>query len=920
MKKMKKIYWGAAVLLLSIAQPILAQISSKTNPMILLSTQQVDVNYRDTTFSVAVKANCEFTTTNTSEWIKVKLSPKGNKATVKVTLNPDIYGRSGTISFTDKTSKITRTLVINQDRERTAELVQGDPKVKVASATATSAQGGAGIEKSYDGDMNTIWHSNWSNSGADYFPITATYNFTNVDRIDYVVYYPRTSGSNGNFKEVEVWYKLSGQADYTKYGDYNFKGTGAPSTVSFKGGLVKPVSVRFVVKSGAGDGQGFATCSEMEFYKKMESSDNPDLAVFGDDVCSVLREGVTQTEIDKMSNLFYKLLAQQLFDGSYQKAYRIGEYECILSPNSLSAEWNTPGKLYDQLQGVTGINIAKGKHIVLVSGVPEDISLSFKVVAWFSQELNDKGIGAGPRETVFALRNGINIINYDNDFDGLAYIAYFADKDPQKYANIKVHIVNGEINGYLSPDKTNEEMEQILANAKNRCIDLVGERVHSIWQAKGMRNYCKASDGVSKGYRQYLNVLDTLVAWEHRLLGFEKYNRIPKNRTMAYVNYTYYMFQGGYGVSFMYDQEPRVLNCKTLMYNDDDAIWGLSHEWGHQHQMQPYFCWTGLSESSNNMNSCYNVLQMGYKGAHGARIQNAWTGAYNHFFNDATGSSKEVYVYCGLNNGNYKKKVVNGEDVYEKVNNGEGDYMLTTKGGTGHGNISSQRALAYANINAFSWCKELQDSITKNRLSIYIPSKAADKERSLSTSEVGVEENTAPFFMLYCYFSANGVPDFQQDLYEALRQNDQAEGSSIEKQGGVDKYELLASAQNNNKNGKYEVFKQQYPQSCWVTHNYVTPNSGWTQNSVPFIFNYIRKASRLSGYNLFPFFDEFGFMKQIILVVDDYGTKYYAMTKEMKEEFKKDMESLNLKELTPELIEKIAHSPIPTFNTPVIPN
>ena len=52
--------------------------------------------------------------------------------------------------------------------------------------------------------MNTIYHSNWNNAGDHYFPITLTYNFAAGSDMDYLIYYPRTSGPNGNFKEVEI--------------------------------------------------------------------------------------------------------------------------------------------------------------------------------------------------------------------------------------------------------------------------------------------------------------------------------------------------------------------------------------------------------------------------------------------------------------------------------------------------------------------------------------------------------------------------------------------------------------------------------------------------------------------------------------------------------------------------------------------
>lgn len=48
--------------------------------------------------------------------------------------------------------------------------------------------------------MSTIYHSNWNNAGEHYFPITLTYNFPAGSDMDYFIYYPRTSGPNGNFK------------------------------------------------------------------------------------------------------------------------------------------------------------------------------------------------------------------------------------------------------------------------------------------------------------------------------------------------------------------------------------------------------------------------------------------------------------------------------------------------------------------------------------------------------------------------------------------------------------------------------------------------------------------------------------------------------------------------------------------------
>ena len=648
-----------------------------------------------------------------------------------------------------------------------------------------------------------------------------------------------------------------------------------------------------------------------ESAENIPDADDPEWKVFGDDMLTTLRADVTADELSALQNPFIKSLATQLYNKTYSLDYRYATYECFLNPSTLSDQWASPGKLYNQLEGVTGINITKGKHAVVVSGIPDGVTVNLSVVAWYVGRVGGNFDGGDPAQTDYVLHNGMNVIEYNNDYDGLAYIRYYTTGDPEQYPDIKVHFVNEQVNGYLSLDKTNEEMWQLCNDAPNYCMDLVGRKVHSVWTAKGvpgyeggLRDYCKASDGTSLGYIQYIHLLDTLVAWEHELLGFDKYNRVPKNSTFAYVNFTYYMFQGGRGVSFHVNQERRVLNCRTLMYNDDDAIWGLSHEWGHQHQMTPYFNWAGCGESTNNMNSCYNVIHMGYPGS---RVAERWQSARNIFF------------------------------------------VNTSATNTSTAETNTPRYLAYTNVNSWSWSSAIQDSIRAQAEQFYsdgtwhIPSIDSDPEHAVSASECNVEEYLAPYFQLYIYFSNpenadDYLPDYQQDVYEALRQTDYDNGSSIEPlwengevvghKSTVDKYELLAGAQNG-KLGKYEAFRKAYPNSVWTTKKYLPENGNANQNSVPFIFNYIRKASQICGYNLFDFFDKMGQLRNAYMVIGDYGNKNIFLTADMKAEFKADMEALNLKPMTPELISKfctITYGVPETypwhgeFSTPDIPN
>ena len=813
----------------------------------LLVPHNQQVSYREHTLCFNVDANVAFTTKCDVDWATVRVS-KNNIAYIHLEQNLNDEKRVANITFANEEKGLTQTLVITQGMDGSAEYAPSDKYVKPTSASASSSQSGEGIERSYDRNTSTLYHSNYSGGVSASNPVTLTYNFSGGKHIDYFNYVPRSSGGdNGKFGQVTVSVKHQGETKFTTLGSYDWEMAGDIRTVVLPEDMNEKVTaIQFKVSTGKG---GFASCAEMEFFA-YDNTSTSELAIFGDELYTTLREGVTQADIDALENPFVKSLATKLFAGTYDKKYRVAEFECFTPVGVLSEEWNAPGKYYDQLAGVTGINFTRGQHAIMVSGIPEGVSVSMSIVAWYIGKVGSNFDGGNPQSFNFALRNGMNVITYDYDWDGLGYICYYAN-DADNMPNIKVHFINGQVNGYLSPEKSNEEMHELCKNAKNTCMDLYGTRVHSVWTADGLYKYCKASDGTSIGYRQYMNFLDSLIAWEHREIGFEKYGRVPRNRTMAYVNYTYYMFQGGWGVSFHQDQEKRVLNCKTMMYNDYDAVWGLSHEWGHQHQMTPYLCWAGMGEVSNNIFSYYNVHHMGY-------VYGVGDSARKHFWDHNT---------SGI-----PKYSTRRSDIYKTVKSDASKYAFSTD--------LRNACLAEADSTIYGFDEN--------------PTRAA------GIYDFDVFEILSPLVMLGNYatitLEKNGkkYEDFYPDLFEALRQEDDVNGgSTIEKQDGFDKYELVAAAQNGNKNGLYSKLAELYPNSCWVKQNYTNKGSAsYYDNSVPACLNYIRKASRLYGYNLFDFFERIGFLRVAAYQIGDYGTKNFILTQKMYDEFKADMEQL----------------------------
>lgn len=631
-------------------------------------------------------------------------------------------------------------------------------------------QSGETVQQTLDNDPSTIYHSAYSPAFVRVTPerpVELTYDFEGVERIDYLDYVPRQTGSNGWVSEAEIYVKTEGDGDYRLYECCRWPLNADTKRVTFAGGLLCPVSIRVRFLRGMGD---YASCAEMMFLRETETTLGTE--VFADDLCTKLKPGVSDEDIARMTTPTLRLLACQLKDGSYKTAWRVAQYDCYDAPQWLAEQWKTPGKCYDQLQGVTGIVFEPGRHLVVVTGLPDSLSASLKVVAWYTGRTGRNFDGGNPDIRTYSLHNGMNVIDYESPWSALAYVAYFTAGHAESAPPIGIHFVGGTVNGYLTTDMTDDQMHQLTAAAPSRFIDVISRKVHAVWTSAGMHEFCKADDGKSPGYRQYMAILDTLMTWEQRVVGFEKYGRVPRNRTLLYVNYTYgALFQSGLGISAHVDNERTLLNCRALLCDDSETIWGLSHEWGHQHQLQPFFCWGGLAEVTNNLNACYNLRHLGYR--------------------------------------------------YDQLHPGKREGL--------------ERAVSRYIDN------ETDDCIFQSP---------------------DLFERLCPFQKLTSYFMYDGgKPDFLPDLYEALR------------------------------------------------HAEVQPDS---TNVVPYVLHFIRTVSSLSGYDLTPYFERFGFLRVTTFEIEDYGQYFYSLTLGQLDDFRKEMSGQVrkklLKRMPDGMVERIAHT------------
>lgn len=506
--------------------------------------------------------------------------------------------RSATITFSDKQTPSdveAATLTVTQRgldayAPESTESLKDDIKLIIARGEASSYQSGGEIELSFDGDMNTIYHSNWNNAGDNYFPITLTYYLEQESDIDYMVYYPRTTGWNGRFKEVEIE-ALSAitqnastapaaTPQWQHVMTHDFGGNASAAKVEFPEPLIGVTALRLTVKSGAGDGQGFASCAEMEFYRR-----NPEAfdytTLFTDASCSELRAGVTPQDIAACPYAFFKNIAYFMYHDRYAKEFRINTFKAYPNPDTEATRNKT--SQYSLLDNPTGIEVAAGQQLIVMADLKGQ-SVSLRV-----QNL-DRPNGDGFGGDSYPISTGVNKIDITNK--GLVYVMYHTDNFASA-PDVRMHFATGTVNGYYDSQRPDHEgrAHELLDAATGKYFDVVGAYAHLIFPTERFRNH-------THDLKELIDAYDALVYREQEFIGLEKYGKMFHNRMCFTVMYTSYMYSTSYHTAYHDDTLAELCDENRLTTS---ACWGPAHEVGHSNQTRPGLKWLGTTEVTNNI-------------------------------------------------------------------------------------------------------------------------------------------------------------------------------------------------------------------------------------------------------------------------------------------------------------------------------
>lgn len=549
-----------------------------------------DVAFEPSTLEMKIISNVqvEISIPDSITWLsKTQEISNGDTTLVSLTtainISPD--KRQTTIAVKQKEGTLVKPVTFIQSGRPAGyepvkpEGLKGDSILRISSAWTSSFQDNGKIELSFDGDMSTIYHSNWANGGDNYFPITLEYNFEDIDHMDYLIYYPRTDGWNGPFKEVEIWTKTKENPTYALFGTFDFKGSSLATKVDFPQGITNPTGIRFVVKSGAGDNGGFATCAEMMFFQKRELC-----PVFTDETYSELTSGVTYDQITALDNEFLKNIAKALYLGTYPAMQRVRSYEPYRDADAIAREFKM--NPYSPLDNPTGIYAGEGEELMIfVGNIPPGERIGLRQMDWAN----------GYSGTNYTLQSGVN--NIKTTGKGLLYVIYNTETW-ESATPVKVHIATGKVNGLFdSRVNTDADWAGLLKSASaSGYLDVVGTYAHLNFPASIYKSTVSSPTRLLEAY-------DKMVWLEHDLMGVHKYNRTIRNRMFFHaVTGDAYMYATSYRTAYHENTLPEILNVSKFKTS---AIWGPAHEVGHMHQTRPGLKWIGLTEVTNNIHSMY---------------------------------------------------------------------------------------------------------------------------------------------------------------------------------------------------------------------------------------------------------------------------------------------------------------------------
>ncbi len=422
-------------------------------PTIYLNLDSLTLDKDTAVVNLPYISNIDFEIENPASWIQAEKTVNSNNETVLRLLvgrNETGAGRETKLLLKQNNGEFSTSLFVAQSADYgkyealDIDKVKSNKQIKVISGTASSSLGeNFGIEKAFDGNLDSYFQSDWQESEKIEFTFKLE---TSNDKLNYIIYYPSEESKTQSVKTVFIDIKKTGENDFNQIAVKYFDQT-APNMIALNTALENVDEVKFRVLETYADRGSVpsASCAEVEFYTTTALYES----IFTDNTCSALKAEVGINEILNIEDVFYQNLARHLYHGTYETA-RIMDLSAIQKDRRV-AKINH-ASLYEY---ASGIYFEANEEALVFCG--EHTGTSPSIIVLNSTE-----------EREYPLIEGVNKIT--PDIGGNVYV-----KNP---SDVKIHIASGtyhelyyEENLPVALEKEGKEFE---------VLDIINDKLHLI--------------------------------------------------------------------------------------------------------------------------------------------------------------------------------------------------------------------------------------------------------------------------------------------------------------------------------------------------------------------------------------------------------------------------------------------------------
>ena len=339
-------------------------------------------------------------------------------------------------------------------------------------------------------------------------------------------------------------------------------------------------------------------------------AENADFAALNDDMKAMVLKVKNNTWESFTSSTGYTREGFEKFF-RVRDDYNVYSHFQTMTGNQYAGMSNAFGKL----SGPTGIVGQSGDiiYIYLDQEPSSDCTLQAEIV------MDSDSPGDHQTGSTTALHAGLNTVLLSTP--STVYIFYQLNNSNKYLANYpaaKIHIEGGQLQGYFDYTRgmTNEDWTLLYEKLldKSKVINLKCDRVVFAM----LTNLVKNAIGKTGEAEGLMRIWNNFIECEEDLMGFkEDLAGRFRNVWNAFSVTHGYMYASTYGTYYENSTISTVMNYNSLT-SSGGAIWGPSHEIGHNHQASINI--VGATEVSNNLFSNVNVFLHGISTTRGSTV------------------------------------------------------------------------------------------------------------------------------------------------------------------------------------------------------------------------------------------------------------------------------------------------------------